>query len=734
VRPTRFKTTMAKRNDLVERDSLTKAKYESPSVSNKAIATLMSRAASDLAALSKGKKVPDGKGAFGESRELLVFEMARASEIAHDSLAIATRAHERLLAMFRDDIREVKIEDLLESMTLCFYGFVLGNYEDEDFRYVYRYSLYSCNEHHSVESWLQKALVFLALFEDLSGRELMQEILEWMRFLGTPIWTPAVLSEPCSEFGVDISPVLTQEDFRLVDAIRRHPQYMSEAISRKSYREVRQATKDWLPDVLSSKLLSVYRSHAYKESQERITTGMPVRTALETVRAVFEETGFVSDGGATLPVRLQDLPTPPPAEEVNPAIFELIPQKLRMELLSAVAYSTKTTSIEIIFIGGPRIGRSGIVIKTDTGGILLDYGLSVANQKIPEWVPELQMIDTVLVSHAHLDHVGGLPALYETYTGKWCSTALTGVISKALLEDALNVGAPHGSRKDDMWDVISAYHESNIDKVTKNHVRLEVGKSSEVGPGIVVTPIDASHIPGSVSYLIDIEGVRILYTGDFNTDQSILFPGSSLPTDANVVILDGTYWGREDFSRPRASEIITDVVNKHGPIVIPTFAVGRSQEILMTLEALGITQRKNVIVTGLAERVTKLVGLQGHWQVMKKNKTVLDKDDILVSGGGMMGGGLARQHFREHRDNPEAGVILCGYLAPRTPGWNVVNGYEPHKCRVEYARLSAHSSASNLERYVRSCSGMKIMVHTPVDVPPEGVVIPDYRTRIRIPI
>jgi len=708
--------------------------YKAPQIDNKLIAAAFAKATSDLASVARGKTIGEGKGLFGEPRELLVFEMARASGLKQDSLQIAARAHERLLTIFRDNLPDTEQGGIQDSSTLCLYGLVLNNYDDEDFRYLYRYLLYNWRDQEQSEKWAQKALVFLGLIKNLSGRELLQVTVDWMRFLGAPSWNPTVFASTCSEFGVDIGPIMSEDDMRFIDSVKRRPQYLEEAVSGKTYHEVRIASRDWLPDSMSSKILAIYRKQAYERAQKGVTEKESVQQSFESVRAAFEQSEFLSDDATSLPIRLQELPSPPRAEAIDPAVFELIPQKLRVGLLSSVAYSTRTKSIEIIFIGGPRIGRSGVVIKTDTGGILLDYGLSVANQKVPEWVPELEMIDSVIISHAHLDHVGGLPILYEHYSGKWCSAGVTGAICMALLEDAMSLGAGSSSKKDDRQeDMMQFTSAASLNKVSKNHVRLDIGKSAEVGPGIVVTPIDACHIPGSAAYLVDIEGVRILYTGDFNTDQSILFPGSNLPTDSKVTILDGTYWNREDFNRAKVAETFTDIVGKYGPVVIPSFAVGRSQEVLMMLEALGVTQRKNVIVSGLAERVTKLVGLTGHWQAMRKNKTVLDKDDILVAGGGMLGGGLARQHFREQSNNPEAAIVLCGYLAPRTPGWNLLKGYEPHQCKVEYARLSAHSSASNLEKYVNSCTGRKVMVHTPAENEPAGVTMPDYRTRIVIP-
>lgn len=703
-----------------------------PKIKNKVIKDLFNQATSDIDLVKKGKKVPDEKGPFDESREFLAFEVAKATEIPVEGLTKADAADTVLMELFRDARDGPTPADITLSMTLCMYGLVLGNYNEEDFRYLYRYSLRHVRNQNQIESWLRKALVFLAATKHESVKEVMSEIRNWLQFLGAPVFSPALFSDIGDDFGVDIKSVLESEGLRLVDALIRHPQYIREAVEGKPFLEVMEACREWTPDALLSELMDVAKERVYSEANSLVTQDMSVSDSIDVMKKHFEKIQFQSHKNAVLPVRLQQLENPPPGEAIDPVIFELIPQKLRMGLLPSVAYSSKTKKIEIIFLGGPRIGRSGILIKTDTGGLLLDFGISVANHMIPEWVPELEMIDTVLITHAHLDHVGGLPVLFDKFDGKWCSVGPTGGIAKVLLNDAIKVGTPAPPRRYNKLDLISRYSEDNIKKVTENHVRLEYGKSNEVGPGIVVTPIEACHIPGSAVYSIDIEGVKILYTGDFNMDESVLFPGANIPTDTDYVIFDGTYWGREDFNRKQVSETISDIVANYGPVVIPSFAVGRSQEILMILENLGVTKNRNVMVGGMADHITNLVGVQGHWQSIKKNKVHLDKDDVLVAGGGMMGGGLAKHHFNEHRNNPNAAVILCGYLAPRTPGWNLLHGYEPHECKLELARLSAHSSASNLQAYISSCSGKKIMVHTPTEKAPKGISIPEYRERIVI--
>lgn len=704
-----------------------------PKTKHKMIQQIFEQAESDLKLVLKEKQTPKGEGLFGESREFIVFELAKALNQNTEALENAQQTNDLLMLMFRDAKEDFSVEGIIQAMTLCLHGFVFGNYSEEDFRFLYRYSLRYIRRQAPIEKWLRKAIVYLVAVNNESVKEILAEVRYWIQFLGAPLFMPSMFSEAGNELGIDIQAEIEDEQFRLVDAITRHPQYLKEAVQDMTFLESFEGLKDWGPDAIQLQLLKIKKKKVYERAQEKINSGMSVSDSVKVMKQVFVKEKFRTNKQTVLPIRLQELSSPPPGEAVDPVIFELIPQKLRMDLLPSVAYSTKTKKIEIIFLGGPRIGRSGIIIKTDTGGVLLDFGMSVANHRIPEWVPELEMIDTVLVSHSHLDHVGGLPILFEEFSGKWCSVGPTGGVTKILLDDALKIGTPFPPRKHDKHDLISRFNESNVQKVTKNHVKLEYGKSNEVGPGIVVTPIDACHIPGSAAYLIDIEGVKILYTGDFNMDKSALFPGANLPTDADYVIFDGTYWAREDFDRSKVGEQFSKTIANHGPVIIPSFAVGRSQEILIMLDELGITKNRNVMVTGMAERVTKMVGVTGDWQSMKKNRIHLEESDVLVAGGGMMSGGLARLHFNEQRNNPKAAVMPCGYLAPRTPGWNLLHGYEPHECTVEYARLSAHSSATNLETYIKSCKGKRIMVHTPFISQAKGIMIPKYKERIVIP-
>jgi len=706
------------------------ARSLAPKTKNIVIEKLIKNAIDAADSISLGK-TPDIQGPFGESIELLSYQLAKKGKESILSYSRGKIADERLALIFRDALEYESNENILESLILGTYGYLIGLYDEEEFRYLYRYTLKEGFKYDYFTDWLKRSLCLISSTNHEKPEDVLGDIRSWISFLGAPIYLPSDFIDYCRGFSVDIEPIIASEKMRIMSSIRAHPEYLREAVQDRNFDDLYAAGKEWAPDVLLSDIFTISEERVYENLQEYITDEMNVEKAIEVAQKQFKKVGFQIDDSTAIPIKLQKLPNPPPPEAVNPIIFEMIPQKLRMHLMTAVAYSTTIKEIEIVFLGGPRIGRSGILIKTATGGILLDYGLSVANQTIPEWVPDLETIDTILVSHSHLDHIGGLPILFDKFDGKWCSTSTTGAITMALLEDALKVGTPQPPRKNDKLDRISKFDQSNVDKVSKNHVKLDVGDTSEVAPGILVTPIDACHIPGSVAYLIDIEGFKILYTGDFNLDQSILFPGATLPTDPEVVIFDGTYWGREDFNRTRVAEQLSRIIETKGPVIIPSFAVGRSQEILSILDKLGVTNTHNVIVAGMAEKVTKMVGITGKWDGMKKNKTELDKEDVLVAGGGMMGGGLAKYHFEQHRDNDDAAVVLCGYLAPRTPGWNLLHGYEPHSCHLEYARLSAHSSASKLQDYISTCQGKRVMVHTPTVEQPKNLIIPDLLQRMR---
>jgi hypothetical protein len=338
-----------------------------PKTKSKTLDAFFKGAEKALEAAQRGEGV-DGKGPFGEDIQFMALQLAQARSIDVDSLSVGTSAHEKLMNAFRDEIENPSAADIVETLTLCAYGLLLDIYTEEDFRFLYRYSLRYVRNQKPIEKWLKKGLLFLAACETDKPDEIVAQTRFWIQYLGAPLFSPLSLREPAEDLGLELEKVLADEKLRLADAIIRHPQYLNEAVSGRTFHETYTSLRDWGPDVILKDSMKICRNSVYEEAQEAISEELSVSEAIDTVKKVFKQEEFQSHDKDVLPVRLQELPNPPPGDAIDPVIFELIPQKLRVGLLPSVAYSTRTKKIEIIFLGGPRIGRSGILIKTDTGG------------------------------------------------------------------------------------------------------------------------------------------------------------------------------------------------------------------------------------------------------------------------------------------------------------------------------------------------------------------------------
>jgi hypothetical protein len=196
-------------------------------------------------------------------------------------------------------------------LTLGFYGLVFAKYDDEDFRYLYRYAMRAIRKHSIVEEWLKKALVFEALLQDVNPESIFNRVLFWLKYLGAPIFNPTVLVDTCREFDINVEKYTEQSEFRLVDTIRRHTDYLEEALGDRSYFETWKSTKDWLPDALSSELLSIYRKRISNEAQKKVRHDFSPKDAFKKVNGLFKKSEFQSNSESVLPVRLQDLEAPP---------------------------------------------------------------------------------------------------------------------------------------------------------------------------------------------------------------------------------------------------------------------------------------------------------------------------------------------------------------------------------------------------------------------------------------
>lgn len=229
-----------------------------------------------------------------------------------------------------------------------------------------------------------------------------------------------------------------------------------------------------------------------------------------------------------------------------------------------------------------EVGRSAFIIEDEKRRILLEAGIKILPNdqlsKAPDGLKErMYSIDAAILSHAHVDHSGYLPALWENgYFGKLYMTEPTLDIVEVLWRDHLKI---EGTRH---WT------PAGLERAHNHTVTVPYRKKVEILDGITIEFYNSGHILGSGMILINWEGFKILYTGDINDQQTPLFEGFEMPdTPIDVLISESTNGSRDVTPRAEINEkfinnILTTLKNGN-KVIIPSFALGRSQELLCVL-------------------------------------------------------------------------------------------------------------------------------------------------------
>ena len=402
---------------------------------------------------------------------------------------------------------------------------------------------------------------------------------------------------------------------------------------------------------------------------------------------------------------------------------------------------------QIRFLGGSsKVGSLAMLLKTKGMQFLFDYGMT------PSKPPEIPMpappVDAMFLSHAHLDHSGMTPLLCEQDSLPIYSTDLTGIISNLLHKDSIKIAQSEGYAK--------PYSSGDISKAKQSIKSVKPGQKKQIND-ISIRFHSAGHIPGSLMFELT-ASKRLLFTGDFNTIDTHLVKGTQ-PVKCDVLCMEGTYAGR-NHPKPREElekdfiAKVEDVINRGGTVVLPAFAVSRSQEIAMILRKMGL----NMWYDGMGRKVSKIFLKYDEYlrdsKELKKSlnhmnfvhsdsgrKQALDAD-VIITSSGMMDGGPVLHYMNKLKDNPKNAVLLTGYQVEGTNSRLLVDEglldfygvKEKVSCEVEYFDFSGHAGHNQLVDFARSCEPEKIIlmhsdnretlktpleefaeVHTPVD-------------------
>jgi len=370
-----------------------------------------------------------------------------------------------------------------------------------------------------------------------------------------------------------------------------------------------------------------------------------------------------------------------------------------------------------------EVGRSAFMLHTDKK-ILLDYGVKIFDESGRAKFPTEEISpDLAVITHAHLDHSGFVPALYKHSKIRWFATPPTEEICQILWKDSMKImGDELPYRNNDFKRALS-----NWSPITNEQTQT-FGKTE-------ITPHDAGHIAGASMIVAEYNGKKVVYTGDFKTEDTQMHKGAKHIKDVDMLIMESTYADREHPNRKEAEEqIIREVhetVEKGGTVLFPAFSLGRTQELI----ALVRKYDKNVPVflDGMGRALTTLYLKYGKYirdphafrkaaSSIRFVEDVGDKKEasrtpgvIITSAGMMMGGPILNYLFNV---NNRSKIIFTGYNVEGTNGWTLINkGFITKDEQqltvdlpVEYIDLSAHAGRSELLGFVRDANPEKIVL------------------------
>jgi len=380
--------------------------------------------------------------------------------------------------------------------------------------------------------------------------------------------------------------------------------------------------------------------------------------------------------------------------------------------------------MEIRFLGGAgEVGRSAILVNES---VLLDYGMLTGNP--PRFPIDAPDPDAVVVSHGHLDHVGAVPALLSGDARPpihW--TPPTYRLTLLLARDTLRL---QGGRYD------CPFTEEEIKRITQVSTTHGYHEPFEAA-GHEITFFDAGHIPGSAHVLVDDGETRLLYTADFHTDDQRLVAGSTARPEADVVITESTYadtdHGNRDAIEGAFADSLRTTVWEGGTVVVPAFAIGRTQEVMLICEHYDL----DCYVDGMGTRVLDILGRNPAYlrdpaalRRAKSNARFVDGRDgqrkriaasntVIVTTSGMLSGGPAMTYVPAIRTDPVNKIVLTGYQVEGTPGRELletgraaIDGQVmPVAAQVEQYDFSAHADADGLRSFLSSYEDTRVLVN-----------------------
>ena len=378
--------------------------------------------------------------------------------------------------------------------------------------------------------------------------------------------------------------------------------------------------------------------------------------------------------------------------------------------------------MQIGFLGGAReVGRIGITVKSAKTQVVLDYGVMLDNEPgFPMHVPPKD-VDALILTHSHLDHSGAIPIFYINDKKPLYTNKLNLELTQLLVQDFIHLSSYY-----------LPFEYLELKTMMRSNRHLDFGVEETLGD-MKFKLVNAGHTPGSASVLIEADGKRVLYTGDFNTEESKLLSGATMDYgDLDAVIMESTYADSDHTERPLLEkqflEACTEVVETGGTVLVPAFGVGRSQEMACILAANhfeypivldGMAREASRVVMNYKEflRDPKMFMNAMHscdWvEGWRDRRRALKNPSVIISTAGMLKGGPAAFYISKLGKKANNAVFLVSYQIPGTPGRELMDKgvctidgkIRKIKAKYRHFDFSSHCGASKLKEALIKLGG-----------------------------
>jgi putative mRNA 3-end processing factor len=378
--------------------------------------------------------------------------------------------------------------------------------------------------------------------------------------------------------------------------------------------------------------------------------------------------------------------------------------------------------LQVGFLGGAReVGRMGIHVKTAKTQVVIDYGVMLDHEPgFPMHVPPKDL-DAVILTHSHLDHSGAIPIFYINDKKPLYTNQLNLELTQVLIQDFIHLSSYY-----------LPFEYLELKSMMKSNHHLDFGQEEEVGD-TKISLYNAGHTPGSAQVLVNGDGKKILYTGDFNLEDSRLLKGASMDyKDLDAVIIESTYANEDHTPRPELEknfvEAATDIVERGGTVLIPAFGVGRAQEIASVLVAHHFEYP--IVFDGMAREASRIIlnykEFLGdpklfvntmntvEWvEGWRDRRRALKTPSVIVSPAGMLKGGPSQFYLSKVGKKANNAIFLVSYQIPGTPGRQLmekgvttIDGkIRKVKAHFQHFDFSSHCGASMLKEALKRLGG-----------------------------